>query len=62
MTNFEKIKQEISKMTLEEYSKHFHQYLCVKIPEEHCDKYAKYEHTDCEDCKINWLKAKLNNT
>lgn len=59
MTNFDKIKQEISKMTLEEFSKHFHKYLCNKIPGEHCAKYPPTVTgpSQCEKCIIDWLKS-----
>jgi hypothetical protein len=63
MTQFEKIKQEISAMSLDEFFKHFisgkgiREYICgdIKVPHALC-KNADY---DCLECIKDYLKGEV---
>lgn len=55
MTRFEKLKKEISEMSLEDFMKHFvsgegvKDYICsdIKVPHAHCVKHQEHNCTEC---------------
>jgi hypothetical protein len=64
MTQFEKVKQEISAMTLDEFFKHFisgegiREYICgdIRVPHAQC-KNTDY---DCLECIKAYLESEVN--
>ena len=53
MTNFDKLKEEIKDMTVEEFIE-FKDNLCDRIPIEICDKYFR-----CGGCVLEYLKSEV---
>lgn len=54
MTNFDKLKEEIKDMTLEEFV-NLNVSLCERIPDTICDK-----HSECSTCLLEYLKSEVN--
>lgn len=63
MTRYDKLKQEISAMSLEDFVKHFvsgkgvKDYICgeIRVPYAHCSK----QDYVCVDCIIEYLKGEV---